>query len=188
MSECADQGVARQLSSNISSLGDKQMTGKLNITITLGDARAEFSGSPEVVLQSVNNFISKQLPEVDLARRLSMNFSTKDLIDKFKDYVKITPEGPRVWNQERKLSDKELVGLQLVAQRIASETRTGVSALTTLNSLQEVTSLNPKSLSSRLSEMTKAGFVSREINDEKTQFKITTIGIDWLSGLLGKKV
>ena len=56
-----------------------------------------------------------------------MNFSTKDLVDKFKDYVKITPEGPRVWNQERKLSDKELVGLQLVAQRIASETRDGVS-------------------------------------------------------------
>ena len=90
-------------------------------------------------------------------------------------------------NQERKLSDKELVGLQLVAQRMASVTRDGVSALMTLNSLQEVTSLNPKSLSSRLSEMTKAGFVVRELNEEKTQFKITTIGVDWLSTLLGKK-
>jgi hypothetical protein len=175
------------MSSDISSHGDLRLSGKLSVTIALGDARAEFSGSPEVVLQSVNAFISKQIPEIDLARKLAMNFSVKDLVEKFRDFVKITPEGPRIWNQERKLSDKELVGLQLVAQKIASETRDGVSPSMTLNSLQESTSLNPKSLSSRLSEMTKAGFVIREVNEEKTQFKITTVGIDWLSTLLSKK-
>ena len=79
------------------------------------------------------------------------------------------------------------MGLQLVAQRIASETKEGVIPLMSLASLQETTSLNPKSLSSRLSEMTKAGYVQREINDEKTQFKITTTGIEWLSSLLMKK-
>ncbi|HVB11933.1 MAG TPA: hypothetical protein VNE86_02275 [Nitrososphaerales archaeon] len=168
-------------------MSSKQEIGRLTVSIVLGEAKAEFSGSPEVVLQSVNSFITKQIPEMDLAHKLSMNFSTKDLVEKFRDFVKITPEGPRVWNQERKLSDKELVGLQLVAQRIASETREGITPSVTLNGLQEATSLNPKSLSSRLSEMTKARFVSRESNDEKTQFRITTIGIDWLSGLLSKK-
>ena len=160
---------------------------KLVVSISLGDAKAEFSGSPEIVLQSVNSFILKQIPEIDLARRLSMNFSTKDLVEKFKEYVKITPEGPRIWSQEREFSDKELVGLQLVAQRIASETREGASPLMSLALLQEITSLNPKSLSSRLSEMTKAGYVSRDANDDKTQFKITTTGIEWLSGLLARK-
>lgn len=165
---------------------DQQLSQKLNVTVVLGDAKAEFSGSPEIVIQSVNSFISKQIPEIDLARKLSMNFSAKELVEKFKDFVKITPEGPRIWSAERKLSDKEIVGLQLVAQKIASETR-GVSPSMTLNSLQESTSLNPKSLSSRLSEMTKAGYVIREVNDEKTQFKITTIGTEWLSTLLQKK-
>lgn len=168
-------------------MSSQQEIGRLTVSIVLGEAKAEFSGSPEVVLQSVNSFITKQIPEMDLARTLSMNFSTKDLVEKFRDFVKITPEGPRVWNQERKLSDKELVGLQLVAQRISSETREGITPSITLNGLQEATSLNPKSLSSRLSEMTKAGFVARESNDEKTQFRITTIGIDWLAGLLSKK-
>jgi predicted transcriptional regulator len=158
------------------------------VSISLGEARAEFSGSPEVVLHSVNNFISKQIPEIDLARKLSLNYSTKDLVEKFKEYVKITPEGPRIWNQEKKSSDKELVALQLVAQRIASETRENVSPLITLMQLQERTGLNPKSLSSRLSEMTKAGFVQRETTeDNKTQFRITTIGVEWLATLLGKK-
>ncbi|MGH2637692.1 MAG: hypothetical protein ACRDF4_00125, partial [Rhabdochlamydiaceae bacterium] len=109
------------------------------------------------------------------------------LVDRFKDFVKITPEGPRVWSQGRKVSDKELVGLQLVAQRISSETRDGVSASMTLASLQEATSLNPKSLSSRLSEMAKASFVTRETVDEKAQFKISTIGVEWLSTILSKK-
>jgi hypothetical protein len=161
--------------------------GKLTITIVFGESKAEFSGYPEIVLQSVNNFISKQIPEIDLARKLAMNFSAKDLVDKFKDFIRITPEGPRIWNQEAKLSDKEIVALQLVAQKIASETRDGLSPSTTLASLQESTSLNPKSLSSRLSEMTKAGFVTREEYGEKTQFRITTIGIDWLCSLLNKK-
>ncbi|MDA4129885.1 MAG: hypothetical protein OK457_03865 [Thaumarchaeota archaeon] len=166
-------------------LSSKQQ--ELRVVVSLGDARAEFSGTPEIVLQSVNNFVSKNVPEINLARKLSMSFSTKDLVEKFRDFVRITPEGPRVWTQDGKLSDKEQIGLQLVAQRIASETASNVPQSLTLNSLQEITSLNPKSLSSRLSEMTKSGFVQKDSVDEKSQFRITTIGIDWLSTLLSKK-
>lgn len=166
---------------------DRSMETRLSVTVSLGDTKAEFSGTPEAVLQSVNNFISKQIPELGLAKKLSLNFSAKDLVDRFQDHIKITPEGARVWSQERKLSDKELVGLQLIAQRIASETQAGVSASMTLASLQETTSLNPKSLSSRLSEMAKAGFVIRETIDDKTQFRMSTLGIEWLTGLLSKK-
>lgn len=175
------------MSNEMSPANDQGKSGKLGVTITMGEASAVFSGSPEVVLQSVNTFISKHIPEIDLAKKLSMNFSTKELVERFKDFIRITPEGPRIWNQGAKISDKEIVGLQLVAQKIASETREGVSSSATLASLQESTSLNPKSLSSRLSEMTKAGYVVREENEQKTQFKITTIGIDWLAGLLSKK-
>jgi hypothetical protein len=167
---------------------------RLNVSITLGDTTAEFSGTPEAVLQSVNSFISRQIPEMDLARKLALNFSVKDLVEKFKDFVRITPEGPRVWNQEekggRKMSDKELIGLQLVSQKIASETRDGVQSSVTLASLQESTALNPKSISSRLSEMTKAGYVIRDTNEEEgneTCFRMSTIGIEWLSGLLLEK-
>jgi len=166
-------------------LGDRNE--KLNVAISLGDVRAEFSGTPEIVMQSINNFISKNIPEIDLAKKLSMNFSTKDLVEKFREYVKITPEGPRIWTESAKLSDKEVVALQLVAQRIASETKEGSSPWLTLTTLQEATSLNPKSLSSRLSEMSKAGYVSKQTADDKSQFKISTIGIEWLSNLLTKK-
>ena len=76
--------------------------------------------------------------------------------------------------------------MQLVAQRIASETRVGEPDSMTLNSLQETTSLNPKSLSPRLSELSKAGFVTRETIEDKTKFRMTTIGIEWLSTVLNR--
>ncbi len=160
---------------------------KLSVSISFGEARAEFSGTPEAVMQSVNAFVAKNIPEIDLARKVSLNFSSKDLVDKFQDYVKITPEGPRVWSQEKKLSDKDIVALQLVAQKIASETREGVDSSMTLAALQEATSLNPKSLSSRLSELTKAGHVVRDSKDGNTTFRMSTIGVQWLSESLSKK-
>lgn len=160
---------------------------RLVVSVSLGDNKAEFSGTPEIVMQSINSFISKTVPEIDLARKLAMNFSTKDLVEKFQNFVRITPEGPRVLSDQAKLSDKEMIALQLVAQRIASETRPGASPWLSLSNLQERTSLIPKTLSSRLSELSKSGYVTKEVADEKSQFKVSTVGIDWLSGVLGKK-
>lgn len=162
--------------------------GMLSISLSYGELKAEFSGEPNAVLQSLNSFLAKQIPELSLAKKLSINFSAKELVDLFRDYVKITPEGPRVWsNTERKYSDKELVALQLVAQRISSETIGGNSPSMTLASLQEATALNPKSLSSRLSELVKSALVIRETSQDATTFRITTQGIDWLAGVLAKK-
>jgi DNA-binding MarR family transcriptional regulator len=160
---------------------------RLVVTVTLGNNKAEFSGSPEIVMQSINSFISKTVPEIDLARKLAMNFSTKDIVEKFQDFVRITPEGPRILSDQAKLSDKEMIALQLVAQRIAAETRPGASPWLSLSNLQEKTTLIPKTLSSRLSELSKSGYVAKEVADEKSQFKISTVGIDWLSGVLAKK-
>ncbi|MHB8567814.1 MAG: hypothetical protein ACYC7D_11260 [Nitrososphaerales archaeon] len=161
----------------------------LSVSVTFGDIKAEFSGDPNTVLHSMNSFLAKEIPDISLAKKLSLNFSAKELVDLFQKYVKITPEGPRVWsNPERKYSDKEIVALQLVAQRIAAETIGANAPSMTLGALQDTTALNPKSLSSRLSELAKTGFVVRENSDEGTTFRITTQGIDWLAATLAKKV
>ena len=44
---------------------------RLIVVISLDEARAEFSGSPEIVMQSINNFISKNIPEIDFSQRSS---------------------------------------------------------------------------------------------------------------------
>jgi hypothetical protein len=73
---------------------------QLSISVSYGDAKVEFSGSPEVVMRSLHEFVSKVVPNMDLARTITVNYSLNDLIQTFKEHVRITPEGPRVWTQE----------------------------------------------------------------------------------------
>jgi hypothetical protein len=161
----------------------------LSVSLSYGSLKVEFSGPPEQVLSSLNSFIAKEIPAFNLANRIALNYTVQDLISAFGDLVKVTPEGPRVWHFERKLSDKELIGLQLVGAKIAAESGTIPIALKgmTLAELQSSTGLYPKSISSRLSEMTKIGSVERDSSDPTARYKITTQGVAWLRESLAKK-
>ena len=68
----------------------------LVVSISINDITVQFSGSGESVLSSVMTFISKHVPTLDLAKRISLNYSTAELIEQFGNFVKITPEGPMV--------------------------------------------------------------------------------------------
>jgi DNA-binding MarR family transcriptional regulator len=158
----------------------------LKASLAYGDFKAEFSGSPEDVIRSIDEFILKQIPAFSLAKKLLLNYSFSELVEGFKDFVRLTPEGPRIINHEN-LSDKELVALQLVAHRISSDAENGLGPSVSLSSLLESTGLNPKSLSSRLSELSKTGLVVRESTEEGNRFRITTQGITWLKQSLAKR-
>lgn len=162
-------------------------TSQMTISVSYGDVKAEFKGPPETVLLSVNEFIAKQVPAIDLAHKIYVNYSTQDLIRMFSDHVKVTPEGPRVWSEGQKLSDKDVVALQLVASKIGFETGKTTSASLSLSDIQSFSSLNPKSVSSRLSELSKAGCVERDSSEQSVRYRITTQGIHWLQGVLSKK-
>jgi len=161
---------------------------ELRVTLSYKDLNAEFSGTPETVLQSLVSFLAHQVPALDLANKLSLNYDVAQLSRDFQEYIKITPEGPIVLSPNRKLSDRQMLCLQLVGQRIAFESgRAGASSSSPLSELQEKTGMISKTLSSRLSELSKEGCVMRESRPEGNNYKITTQGIYWLIEDLGKK-
>jgi hypothetical protein len=160
---------------------------ELSISVTYGDSSVQFSGSPEVVMRSLHEFVSKVIPNMDLARAISVNYSLNDLIQIFKEYVRVTPEGPRVWTQDRKLSDREVIMLQLVASRIASLSGKTSSDAVKVGDIETATGLYPKTISSRLSELTKSASVERVDSDEGGKYRITTVGINRLGEQLSKK-
>jgi len=128
------------------------------------------------------------IPNMDLARVISVNYSLNDLVQMFKEYVRVTPEGPRVWTQDKKLSDRDVIMLQLVAARIAS-----LSGKTTMDAMgvaeiESATGLYPKTISSRLSELTKAANVERVESDQGGKYRITTVGTNRLGEQLSKKL
>ncbi|HZI69664.1 MAG TPA: hypothetical protein VFD60_00740 [Nitrososphaeraceae archaeon] len=171
-------------------------TVNINVSITVGDVRVQFNGSIDSVLTSVINFIAKQVPTLDLAKKISLNYAATELIEIYANLIKITPEGPRVIpdldeSGLKKLSDKEMVALQLVASKIAKDIGKIPDDAMQASEIQSSTSLNPKSASSRLSELVKAGHVVRfTIKDElgsQTVYRITTTGIHWLNSIVVKR-
>lgn len=156
--------------------------------MSYGDARVEFAGPPEVVMRSLHEFVSKVVPNMDLARTITVNFSLNDLIQMFKEHVRITPEGPRVWTQDRKLSDRDVILLQLVAARIASLSGKVPTDAMGAAEIESVTGLYPKTISSRLSELTKSAQVERVDAQGGGKYRISTVGISRLGEQLSKKM
>lgn len=155
--------------------------------MTYGETKVEFSGSPEVVTRSLLEFVSKVVPNMDLARVISVNYSLNDLIQMFREYVRVTPEGPRVWTQDKKLSDRDVIMLQLVAARIASLSGKTVGDTMGVGDIETATGLYPKTISSRLSELTKSAYVERVDSEQGGKYRITTVGTNRLGEQLSKK-
>lgn len=155
-------------------------TGKMKAHIKLDNFETDIEGEPEQVAIEINRLATQLLPTFNLARKIYLSYSLNDLITKFSDYVRITPEGPRVIS-DKPLSDKMTIALQLVAVKIAAESGRQQHARASLQELERATGLNPKSISSRLSELVKAGFVERVVANEGTYYFINTMGIEWLA-------
>ena len=170
----------------------------INASITFGDVKVQFNGSAESVLISIINFLTKHIPTLDLAKKISLNYAVTDLIETYSSMIKITPEGPRVIISEpyelgiKKISDKEMVALELIASKIAKDLGKISNDAMQASEIQSTTALNPKSVSSRLSELVKAGYVVRDNTRDgagsSVVYRITTSGIHWLTSTMIKRI
>jgi predicted transcriptional regulator len=160
---------------------------EISVSIKFGDVKADFTGNVEAVIRSVNSFFAKEIPSYAIARKLLLSYDAADLVENFADYVKMTSEGPVVLTGDKKLSDRHLVALRLVAQEIAFRTGAVESSSISLSELQESLTLNPKTISSRLSDLSKLGNVIRTNQAGSSTFKITTLGINSLIDGLNKR-
>ena len=98
----------------------------VSVSIQLNDIKVQFSGEPENVLLSTINFLTKHVPELRLAQKISLNYSVSELIDMYSSIIKITPEGPKILPNlgeihNKKFSDKEIVMLFLLGSKISFE-------------------------------------------------------------------
>ena len=159
----------------------------VSVTVSYRDVKVVFTGEPLQVLSSTTSFLSKEIPSLDLAHRISLNYSVSEMIELFSDNILITPEGPRVWYKDGELSDKVVIGLQLVASKIAKILGKTPRSNLSLQEIESLTSLKTKSISSKISEMSKLGYIEKEQRDHLVAYGLTTIGVKWLSGTLHKQ-
>ncbi|MDG7037814.1 MAG: hypothetical protein JRN37_01430 [Nitrososphaerota archaeon] len=151
----------------------------LNVEIRMGDLHATFSGKPSDVYETVDRFLSQNISEISFARQIYLNYSLKELVEMFREFVKITEEGPRVIS-ERPLSLKLKISLQLIACKIAFMLNRIQRAGYSVQELEESMATNAKSISSRLSELVKEGYVMRSNDEKGSSYYVTTAGIKWV--------
>ena len=169
---------------------DTDTTDSIEVTavVKVKDTSVEFRGSVEAVLDSIHRFLINIVPNLDIASRMILNYSLPQLMQMFGGYIRITPEGPRVINESAKrISDKEVIALQLVASRILFELKRSDNPSLSAQEIQSMTALKQKSVSSRLSELVKAGYVEKESTEHGVKYRITTQGIHWLNNSLTSK-
>ncbi len=159
---------------------------QVKVDIEYGSLKATFTGDANSIYETVNRFLAKNLPELELAKKIHLKYDSKDLIDNFSDFIRITEEGPRVIFGES-LSLKHKIAMQLVATKLSyllsSAQNSGLS-------IQEISSdlgVSSKSVSSRLSELVKEGHVERISNEKGNLYMITTTGIMWLMDSIKQK-
>jgi DNA-binding HxlR family transcriptional regulator len=82
--------------------------------------------------------------------------------------------------------------LFLLGLKIAFELGKSSDKTSPISDIQSSTNLNPKSISSRLSELVKVGYVFKGVNKENQSelvvYGITTVGISWLNNIITKKI
>lgn len=160
----------------------------LSVSVSYGEVRVDFAGPPDMVMRSLHEFVSKVVPNFDLAKAITANYSLNDIIQMFKDYVRITPEGPRVWAEGKKLSDKDTILLQLVAAKASLLSGKATSDAMAVSEIQGATGLYPKTISSRISELTKQATVERVDSEGGGKYRISTTGIHVAHEQLTKKL
>ncbi|MEM4443315.1 MAG: hypothetical protein QW593_03635, partial [Candidatus Nitrosocaldus sp.] len=115
---------------------------EVTVVVTIKDTSVEFRGTPEAVLDSLHRFLEREIPNLDLASRISLNYSLPQLMEMFAQYIRLTPEGPRVINDTgKRLSDKEVIALQLVAYKMMFDLRRFSTPSMTLQEIQTITGL-----------------------------------------------
>jgi hypothetical protein len=200
----------------------------VSVSITTQSINVQFKGPLQSVIKSTLDFFIKQFPEVDPARKIYLDYDTNFLVKRYAKLIKISSEEVQVLVQpetsseeispnklgikdvkvpgddsktklETKWSVKEFIALELVASRIAKGLRITQHEGMRISDIESATKANPKSVTSRLSEMIKSGYVTKDLRfstetvaegkeEPSTIYRITTVGIHWLNNIIDKKV
>jgi hypothetical protein len=84
------------MSSEADSNNDASLGQEVSVSITTQSMNVQFKGPLQSVLKSTVDFFIKEFPEVDLARKISLNYERDYLIKKYSSLIKTSPEGAQV--------------------------------------------------------------------------------------------
>ena len=146
----------------------------LEVTIRYGNLEKKITGPPEQVAKEVISFLTKAIPELELASHLALSVDLSDLAKACEGVLAITPEGVVVTVPVDKLADRELMLLHLAKARIAQ--MLGKSDKDFVQSADLIASSKKTAgtVAGRLSELCGESLAERK---GKGEYRATTLGL-----------
>ena len=143
------------------------------VNIKYKDIDQTFSGDVDQVWKGINRFFTRIVPRFEILDKILLTVELEKLIESCKNIIAITAEGPVLLVEKNKLTDSEILILQLLATYVSSKLG-NVEDVLSKEELQFKLGKNSKITSTRLGELIRQGYV---IKNEEGKHKITTLGI-----------
>jgi len=146
----------------------------LEVTIKYGSLEKKITGPPQLVAEEVFAFLTKAIPELELASHLALSVDVAQLAEACQGVLAITPEGVVVTVPTDNLADRELILFHLAKARIAQ--MLGKSEKDSVQSADLITATKRTSgtVAGRLSELCAESLAERK---GKGEYRVTTLGL-----------
>ena len=146
---------------------------EIEIYVKYGGFEEDFKGPVDQVLRALISSLDKIYPGLEVLSRVRLTVDLQELIEKIEGVVAIAPSGPLVLS-EKKLTVKELVGLNLLGAFVGYKLNLFDEPSLSLDELVTLTGKNKGSISRRITTLVNDRWAERL---ERGEYRISTLGI-----------
>ncbi len=157
--------------------GQQQLTRvglPIEVTIKYGTLEQKITGQPEQVAKEVFTFLTKAIPELELASHLALSVDLNELAKACEGVLALTPEGLVVTVPVDSLADRELMLLHLAKARIAQMLGRSDKDFVQSADLIASSKKTAGTVAGRLSELCGESLAERK---GKGEYRATTLGL-----------
>ena len=137
----------------------------------------EFQGSPEQIVVEIEKFVSKFIPTLSLAKKLSLSIDLRELAEMLSSVIKIKDNEIFLTEEASRLSQSDRILSVLAAKKLLHLMGMTETDLLSLQEIANMTIASSKSTSSRLSELYAQRSVDKIRSGNKVLYRITLNGI-----------
>jgi Mn-dependent DtxR family transcriptional regulator len=146
----------------------------IEVTIKYGTLEKKITGPPEQVAKEVFSFLTKTIPELELASHLALSVDLNELAKACEGVLAVTPEGVVATIPLDNLADRELILFHLAKARIAQMLGKSEKDFVQSADLIAATKRTSGTVAGRLSELCAENLTERK---GKGEYRATTLGL-----------
>ena len=145
----------------------------IEIYVKYGGFEEDLKGPVDQVLRALISSLEKIYPSLQIISKVQLTVDLQEIIEEMQDIIALTPNGPVILC-EKKLTVKELIGLNLIGAFVGYKLSLFDKASLTLDELVSLTGKTKGSVSRRMSSMVNDRWVEKP---ERGEYEISLVGL-----------